>query len=257
MEELNKLLPEFRTTVEDYMKKGFLKKMVHRKKDARSFKKNHKRMTRLFREINGLAFLHSLKPKTDTVLQDRKWPLEDAVDSAIEDKMRSDGIDEAAAGLALQQDPKAVMRIASKGLVSVRRFLHEVIEPSSTREWLSLEQVKLTEYEAKIVGDEGYGDLADLVDLSADGVKQLCDKIEMKPDHTNKFTRLLSSIMHEHAGYIPIVMAEIKLVLPVRIEMVERRRQARVTNDGTSRLMDPTAASLAARKGRGSRDTRP
>ena len=165
------------------MKIGFLRKMVHRKKDARSFKKNHKRMTRLFREIKDLAFLHSLKPKMDTVLQDRKFPLEDAVDLAIEDKMRSDGIDEAAAGLALQQDPKVLMRVASKGLVSESRFLHEVIEPSSTREWLSLEQVKLTEYEAKIVGDEGYGDLADLVGLSADGVKQLCDKVKMKPEN--------------------------------------------------------------------------
>ena len=274
IEELNKLLPEFKKTVEDYTKKGFLKKMFDRKKDARSFKKNNRRMKRLFGAIKDLvdaAFksqvlgdadtmkskMDTMKSKVDTVLQDRKFRLEDAVDETVEAKVQSDGVDETTAGLALQQDQKVLMRVASKGLVSVSRYHQEVIEPSSTREWLSLEQVKLTEYEPKIVGDEGYGGLADLVDLSADGVKQLCAKVKMKPDHTNKFTRLLSSIMHEHAGYLPIATAEITVVLSVHIKTVERRRQARVTNDGTSRLMDPTAASLAARKGRGSRDTRP
>ena len=249
MEELTEVITEFKKTAEDYTKKGFLKKMLDRKRDARSFKKLHTRVKRLFDAIKD--FKHDLKWKLmyDTMQQDRDFRMEHEAESAIEDKMRSDGVDETAAGLALQQDPNVLKRVASKGLVSESRFYHEVIEPSSTREWLK--QVELAEYEAKIVSDQGYDDLADLVGLSDDDVKQLCGKADMKPGHvhTTKFTRLLASKKHEHAEYTVLLMTEIELVLPAHNETLERRRQVPKTHDGTSHLMEPTAASRARKGG--------
>ena len=55
----------------------------------------------------------------------------------------------------------------------------------------------------------------------------------------------MASKKHEHAEYTVLLMTEIELVLPAHNETLERRRQVPKTHDGTSHLMEPTAASRA------------
>ena len=80
MEELTEVITEFKKTAEDYTKKGFLKKMFDRKKDARSFKKNNRRMKRLFGAIKDLvdaAFKSQVRSERAFRTEDLVWQFDE------------------------------------------------------------------------------------------------------------------------------------------------------------------------------------